>query len=1137
MGFYWITGLVLLAYLILAWLLGSWAGLSGSDLWLLRGLLALLGLAGAGTAVWFHHRRRKLDEDSAQAPTAGDEIGLLLHEATQRIRNSKLGHRSSLRNMPFFFVLGDAASVKTTTILKSGLDPDLLAGHVYQGDDIAPTRLANVFYTREAVFLDTSANLLSDTSQWLRLIHRLRPARLLATFRRGGQAPRAAIVCVDCTAFAKPGARESATSLARRIGSRLHEISREMGINFPVYVLFTKLDRVPYFEDFVRSFTKDEAAQVMGCTLPQKSPSAGSVYEEDAHRRLTQAFDEVVFSLASRRLELLSREVEGAKQAGIYEFPREMRKLRDLMVQFLVDLGRPSQLNVNPFLRGFYFSGVRPVVLEDMVPDRREPMFKAPEGAGATRMLSRAEIQAQQVAPPSAPGSRRVPHWAFLTRLFSEILLQDQSALGTSAASSQVSFLRRGLVGTAAVSCLIAALGFTWSFFANHSMDNDVIRTATNSAPWDMQRLENLRLQLEPLSPCNMHTYVPLGRRWGLYTGAELYKRGRQTYLQHFQQLLLSPAQSSMVAYLRNLPDKRSGADYGTPYDTLSAYLITTKNPEQTMSGLSQVLMSAWTSNLRADEDQTRSASRQFDFYAAGLPCDDHTPVEGDITVVKHARQYLRQFNGEDQLYQTLLTAAGKGRTGVSFNKLYDTAGELIVDDIEVPAAFTKDAWSAMQTSIQHPEHSFGGGGWVLGSTSEGNLNLDTVRPHLQARYENEYIAAWKAFLAHARFQHPRDHKQIATKLQQLSLGDSPLIKLFGVISFHTNVGPTTGVSKAFKASHIVVPPEKIAAYEKIGNLQQEGSNRPYLQALDALGGSLGAIFDSPLGLADTQAISRAQSAADTARTSADNLERDTEGDSETINSALALLKSPIEAALAALKAGGADELNAQGKILCNAFRALEGNFPFSAPTRPDAPIEQVDVFFGPNGALANFTSGSQIQTFVERQRDEFVAKPGINLKLSAAFLRFYSHAVVFSESVYPIKTQQRSLHFKLQPERVAGLPTITLKINSESLDSDGTKKDFYWKGDPSDHVGVERGENQYLRYDGPWAVFKFFAEAEKFEDRRGDYFVEWTPRTSGQPQQIIGVDIRLRYHLFTDGVPIFQRGYLPSRCEAHIAN
>ena len=84
-------------------------------------------------------------------------------------------------------------------------------------------------------------------------------------------------------------------------------------------------------------------------------------------KRLTKAFDEIFYSLAERRIVLLPRENEGDKLPGIYEFPRELRKLRTLLVQFLVDLARPSHLGTNPFLRGFYFTGVRPVVVDDVV--------------------------------------------------------------------------------------------------------------------------------------------------------------------------------------------------------------------------------------------------------------------------------------------------------------------------------------------------------------------------------------------------------------------------------------------------------------------------------------------------------------------------------------------------------------------------------------------------------------------------------------------------------------------------------------------------------------------------------------------------------------------------------------------------
>ena len=52
---------------------------------------------------------------------------------------------------------------------------------------------------------------------------------------------------------------------------------------------------------------------------------------------------------------------EAAKLPGIYEFPRELGKLRKNLNQYLVEICKPSQLSANPYLRGFYFTGTRKV--------------------------------------------------------------------------------------------------------------------------------------------------------------------------------------------------------------------------------------------------------------------------------------------------------------------------------------------------------------------------------------------------------------------------------------------------------------------------------------------------------------------------------------------------------------------------------------------------------------------------------------------------------------------------------------------------------------------------------------------------------------------------------------------------------
>ena len=59
------TGAALLVYLILSWFLGTWLHLRGSDLWILRGGLAFLGLIAAGSFLWFYHRAKKAEGASS----------------------------------------------------------------------------------------------------------------------------------------------------------------------------------------------------------------------------------------------------------------------------------------------------------------------------------------------------------------------------------------------------------------------------------------------------------------------------------------------------------------------------------------------------------------------------------------------------------------------------------------------------------------------------------------------------------------------------------------------------------------------------------------------------------------------------------------------------------------------------------------------------------------------------------------------------------------------------------------------------------------------------------------------------------------------------------------------------------------
>src|SRR5262249_31890428 len=104
-----------------------------------------------------------------------------------------------------------------------------------------------------------------------------------------------------------------------------------------------------------------------GAELAMSGPVSG-IYAEQQAARVDGAFDGIFHALSNARPDILAREHDAPKLPGVYEFPREFRKLRRPLVEFLVDLCRPSQLSVGPFLRGFYFSGVRPTVVQEAQP-------------------------------------------------------------------------------------------------------------------------------------------------------------------------------------------------------------------------------------------------------------------------------------------------------------------------------------------------------------------------------------------------------------------------------------------------------------------------------------------------------------------------------------------------------------------------------------------------------------------------------------------------------------------------------------------------------------------------------------------------------------------------------------------------
>jgi len=164
---YWIAAILFIGWLVLAWFIGSWLHLHGSSLWILRGALAFIGLLAFVLLIWWFVVRDKERGEMGAAGAGGEEIDALIREAETRLQASNLGKSASVGNLPLYIVLGETGSAKTSVILHSGLEPELLAGQAVQDKVPVPTRAANLWYTRQVIFAEAGGTMLQVRPRWV----------------------------------------------------------------------------------------------------------------------------------------------------------------------------------------------------------------------------------------------------------------------------------------------------------------------------------------------------------------------------------------------------------------------------------------------------------------------------------------------------------------------------------------------------------------------------------------------------------------------------------------------------------------------------------------------------------------------------------------------------------------------------------------------------------------------------------------------------------------------------------------------------------------------------------------------------------------------------------------------------------
>jgi type VI secretion system protein ImpL len=953
------------------------------------------------------------------------DLGALVTEANRRLAGSlpvnMRGELPSVSSLPLYLVIGGEGSGKTSAILNSGLEPRLLAGEAAREGTVVPTRLCNLWFAEGAVMADLSGRILVQESEnWERAIRlfsqssRIPRWKQIFLGRRSQSNLKGLVLVCDASQLARANDPQKMAAFARTLSDRLQAAASVLRREVPVYVLFTKCDGVQYFGEFFTHLSEPESRRLLGSTLPllKMRNDSADIYAEREGKRLNEYFNRLYMSLAEKRLVFLAREEDAKKKASAYEFPRELKKLRGELVQFLLDVFRPNPLQHGPRLRGFYLSGQRWVARNVAPADASMASFTVmPKRADATIMFG----SKQPGLPARSASSGAIAKWMFLTDLFRNVVLNDRAGYVAPTPNTREQEYR--IFAFAGAGVLLLLLCLTWANSWRHNRDllnevqsrvESVHVSRADSSTYDesLTELDSLRGPLSTLLQYQRHG-APFSYRWGLYSGNDVTDPLSTLYFDRFRKLFLDPMLSSLTTQFLQLDPNQPVSD--DVYSLLKAYrMVTSGECKPDAEFLGNSLLPIWAHALSVSpSDLGALAQQQTQFYISELlirnPYD--RPVSENAGAVSHAQEYLREFNGPDKILRALVEQINHEHQGDALGNYVSNYAEVLTGPSTIDAAYTRDGWNAMMDNIREHKLTSAGEPCVLGkhsSASDVTFNRENER-EVQDLYTKTYIQRWQSFVAAHHVETFHNASDAALKIRILADNNrSPLLGLVYMAAHNTDLSSGTstasqvitetkekitqkitglfgnsGATKETKEPNLLPSAvgsganEVIHAFEPLrivtdpSNREKwlNSNNQPYIQALDELSNSLATlpVVSDPKDPVNQQALDRAKKALEAAIAAHHALGATIPNTSSGVDVDLkALMLEPITYASALIKGVRAAppppdpnvpirvHVNQSAQDLCSSVDSLRAKYPFNVSSTQEATIDDVGAVFAP---------------------------------------------------------------------------------------------------------------------------------------------------------------------------------------------
>jgi len=420
--------------------------------------------------------------------------------------------------LPWYLLIGGERTGKTGAVQGAGLFSPLIA----PGNG-AGTQNCDWWISNTAVILDTAGRYVTqadkarDRGEWYRLL------RLISHYREH-EPINGLLIAVPADELALQS-EEQLRAAASRLRERMEEIVRELGIDFPVYLLITKCDSLEGFQEFFSQLPPRMLTEAFGFVDDPSlaaQPDPQLLRGESALQRLSDGLQVICSRLHRFRLTLLDSRQSVKLRQATFCFPEEFVALSRSLLTFATPLFNVDARYHTPLFRGIFFTSA--------------------QQRGA--LVSSLRRQLNLSAPPSLKEEGNAHY--FLHDLFQSILPRDRGLVATTEREHRRRRLSRGLrLGSRGGAVLLLSFYFVKAFYADQlpaSVDSSKCPAATVDTPSRplFEEVERCRQTVEDLAKYNRQR-----SRWFTFFGfTSTFQREeelRQLYAQNFKAKILAP--------------------------------------------------------------------------------------------------------------------------------------------------------------------------------------------------------------------------------------------------------------------------------------------------------------------------------------------------------------------------------------------------------------------------------------------------------------------------------------------------------------------------------------------------------------------------------------------------------------------